>query len=221
MNKQKIEVGTVTNYSVKGGFDAFGLSNVLDTGSSRGVSGWNYNQKAFEQFKPMAARYFKEGVAKIINGSFSVEAMTNKIGTEASTKYKAMIERIKSPANSPATIRKVLKVIRKFSDDVTVYLENPEIEFDDLGNPIQDKIEKTVKMAVLTPKHNSSFPQSIDGSFLSNKKEGYYILNDTDSFKISENMKIKHNGVIYRIVNIEENYGEFLRMELNIDDKRN
>jgi len=58
MNKQKIEVGTVTNYSVKGGFNAFGLSNVLDTGSSRGVPGWNYNQKAFEQFKPMAARYF-------------------------------------------------------------------------------------------------------------------------------------------------------------------
>ena len=120
-----------------------------------------------------------------------------------------------------AAIRKVLKVIRKFSDDVTVYLEDSEVEFDDLGNPIQDKIEKTVKMAVLTPKHNSSFPQSMDGSFLSNKKEGYYILNDTDGFKISENMKIKHNGVIYRIVNIEENYGEFLRMELNIDDKRN
>jgi len=106
MNRQKIEVGTVTNYSVKGGFNAFGLSNVLDTGSGRGVPGWNYNQKAFEQFKPMAARYFKEGVAKIINGSFSVEAMTNKIGTEASTKYKAMIERIKSPANSPATSKK-------------------------------------------------------------------------------------------------------------------
>ncbi len=47
MNPQKIEVGTVTNYSVKGGFDAFGLSNVLDSGSSRGVPGWNYNQKAF------------------------------------------------------------------------------------------------------------------------------------------------------------------------------
>lgn len=45
MNPQKIEVGTVTNYSVKGGFDAFGLSNVLDSGSSRGVPGWNYNQK--------------------------------------------------------------------------------------------------------------------------------------------------------------------------------
>ena len=118
-------------------------------------------------------------------------------------------------------IRKVLKVIRKFSDDITVYLEDSEAEFDDLGNPIQNKIEKTIKMAVLTPKHNSSFPQSMDGSFLSNKKEGYYILNDIDSFKISENMKIKHNGVIYKIVNIEENYGKFLRMELNIDDKRN
>lgn len=104
MNPQKIEVGTVTNYSVKGGFDAFGLSNVLDSGSSRGVPGWNYNQKAFEQFNPKAARYFKEGVARIINGSFDVAAMTNKIGTEASTRYKSMIERIKSPPNSPVTI---------------------------------------------------------------------------------------------------------------------
>lgn len=102
-----------------------------------------------------------------------------------------------------AAIRKTLKVIRKFSDDVIVYSENPEIEFDEIGNPVQNKIEKVVKMAVLTPKHNSSFPQSMDGSFLSNKKEGYYILNDTDDFKISENMKLKHNNIIYRIVNIE------------------
>ena len=120
-----------------------------------------------------------------------------------------------------SAIKKTLKVIEKLSDDVIVYSENSEIEFDEMGNPLQNKIEKMVKMAILTPKHNSSFPQSIDGSFLSNKKEGYYILNDTDDFKISENMKLKHNGVIYRIVNIEENYGEFLRMELNIDDKRN
>ena len=119
-----------------------------------------------------------------------------------------------------AAIRKVLKVIRKFSDDVTIYSENSETEFDEMGNPIQNKIEKTVKMAILTPKHNSSFPQSMDGSFLSNKKEGYYILNDNQDFKVSEGIKIKHKDVIYRVVNIEENYGEFLRMELNIDDKR-
>lgn len=119
-----------------------------------------------------------------------------------------------------AAIRKVLKVIRKFSDDVTVYSENSETEFDEMGNPIQNKIEKTVKMAILTPKHNSSFPQSMDGSFLSNKKEGYYILDDNQDFKVSEGIKIKHKDVIYRVVNIEENYGEFLRMELNIDDKR-
>lgn len=120
-----------------------------------------------------------------------------------------------------AAIRKALKVIRKFSDDVTVYSEDSEVEFDDLGNPIQNKIEKTVKMTVLTPKHNSSFPQSMDGSFLSNKKEGYYILNDNQDFKVSEGIKIKHKDVVYRVMNIEENYGEFLRMELNIDDNRN
>ena len=120
-----------------------------------------------------------------------------------------------------SAIKKTLKVIEKLSDDVIVYSENSEIEFDEMGNPLQNKIEKIVKMAILTPKHNSSFPQSMDGSFLSDKKEGYYILNKTNDFKISENMKLKHNGVVYRIVNIEENYGEFLRMELNIDDKRN
>ena len=119
-----------------------------------------------------------------------------------------------------SAIKKTLKAIEKLSDDVIVYSENSEIEFDEMGNPIQNKIEKTVKMAILTPKHNSSFPQSMDGSFLSNKKEGYYILNDNQDFKVSEGIKIKHKDVIYRVVNIEENYGEFLRMELNIDDKR-
>lgn len=118
-------------------------------------------------------------------------------------------------------IKKTLKVIEKLSDDVIVYSENSEIEFDEMGNPLQNKIEKMVKMAILTPKHNSSFSQSMDGSFLSNKKEGYYILNDNQNFKVSEGIKIKHKDVIYRVVNIEENYGEFLRMELNIDDKRN
>ncbi len=120
-----------------------------------------------------------------------------------------------------SAIKKTLKVIEKLSDDVIVYSENSEIEFDEMGNPVQNKIEKMVKMAILTPKHNSSFPQSMEGSFLSNKKEGYYILNDNDDFKISEGIKIKHKDVIYRVVNIEENYGKFLRMELNIDDKRN
>ena len=120
-----------------------------------------------------------------------------------------------------SAIKKTLKVIEKLSDDVIVYSENSEIEFDEMGNLVQNKIEKMVKMAILTTKHNSTFPQSMDGSFLSNKKEGYYILNDNDDFKISEGIKIKHKDVIYRVVNIEENYGEFLRMELNIDDKRN
>ena len=120
-----------------------------------------------------------------------------------------------------SAIKKTLKVIEKLSDDVIVYSENSEIEFDEMGNPIQNKIEKTAKMAILAPKHNSSFPQSMDGSFLSNKKEGYYILDDNQDFKVSEGIKIKHKDVIYRVLNIEENYGEFLRMELNIDDKRN
>ena len=45
-------------------------------------------------------------ISGIINGNLTIDAMINKIGIEASTEYKEMIEKIKSPANSPATIKK-------------------------------------------------------------------------------------------------------------------
>ena len=51
-----------------------------------------------------------------------------------------------------AAIKKVLKVIRKFSDDVTVYSEDSEVEFDDLGNPIQDKNRKDSKNGCINTK---------------------------------------------------------------------
>lgn len=69
-----------------------------------------------------------------------------------------------------SAIKKTLKVIEKLSDDVIVYSENSEIEFDEMGNPIQNKIEKTVKMAILTPKHNSSFHKVWTGVFYRIKK---------------------------------------------------
>lgn len=109
MNRQKIEVGTVTNYSI-GKFNIFGLSEVLDKGGSAGrnrsvhISGWGYNEKAFNEFKPMAKKLFLKGVKKIVAGKWSVSAMTNEIGIKACTKYKSKIEAIKSPPNAPSTI---------------------------------------------------------------------------------------------------------------------
>lgn len=106
MPKQTIKVGTNINYGVNGNFDAYGLSNVLESGSSRGVPGWHYNEKAFEKFKPTGETLFKTGVNDIINGSWDINLLLNKIGIEAATQYKNMIESIKSPSNSLYTIQK-------------------------------------------------------------------------------------------------------------------
>lgn len=106
MPKQTIKVGTNINYGVNGDFDAYGLSNVLENGSSRGVPGWHYNEKAFEKFKPTGETLFKTGVNDIINGSWDISLLLNKIGIEAATQYKNMIEEIKSPSNSLYTIQK-------------------------------------------------------------------------------------------------------------------
>ena len=106
MPKQTIKVGTNINYGVNGNFDAYGLSNVLESGSSRGVPGWHYNEKAFEKFKPTGETLFKTGVNDILNGSWNINLLLNKIGIEAATQYKNMIESIKSPSNSLYTIQK-------------------------------------------------------------------------------------------------------------------
>lgn len=106
MPKQTIKVGTNINYGVNGDFDAYGLSNVLENGSGRGVPGWHYNEKAFEKFKPTGETLFKTGVNDILNGSWNINLLLNKIGIEAATQYKNMIESIKSPSNSIYTIQK-------------------------------------------------------------------------------------------------------------------
>ena len=103
MNRQKIEVGTVTDYAIRN-FSAFGLSHVLDSGSSRGVPGWNYNEKALKDFRERGRTLFLKGVNGIVKGGWSVSAMTNQIGIEAAARYKAKIESIKSPPNAPSTI---------------------------------------------------------------------------------------------------------------------
>lgn len=106
MPKQTIKVGTNINYGVNGNFDAYGLSNVLESGSSKGIPGWHYNEKAFEEFKPTGERLFKTGVNNIIKGGWNIDSLLNQIGIEAATQYKNMIESIKSPSNSLYTIQK-------------------------------------------------------------------------------------------------------------------
>ena len=104
--KQTIKVGTNINYEVDGNFDAYELSNVLESGSSKGIPGWHYNEKAFEEFKPTGERLFKTGVNNIIKGGWNIDSMLNQIGIEAATQYKNMIESIKSPSNSLYTVLK-------------------------------------------------------------------------------------------------------------------
>lgn len=118
-------------------------------------------------------------------------------------------------------ILKILKVIKLFEDDVIILVENKKLKLDEYGNPILSKEEIKVKMAIMTPKKISGVQIStIENSFLSFEKEAYYILNENDGFKISENMRIKYKNKIYKVINIENNYDVFLRLGLNIDDRR-
>ena len=107
MPKQTIKVGTNINYEVNDGFDGYELSNVLESGSvKRKIPGWHYNEEAFEKFKPTGETLFKTGINDIINGSWDINLLLNKIGIEAATQYKNMIEEIKSPSNSLYTVLK-------------------------------------------------------------------------------------------------------------------
>lgn len=118
-------------------------------------------------------------------------------------------------------ILKILKVIKLFEDNVIILVENKKLKLDEYGNPILSREEIKVKMAIMTPKKISSIQIStIENSFLSFEKEAYYILNENDEFKISENMSIKYKNKIYKVINIENNYDVFLRLGLNIDDRR-
>lgn len=118
-------------------------------------------------------------------------------------------------------ILKILKVIKLFEDNVIILVENKKLKLDEYGNPILSREEIKVKMAIMTPKKISSIQIStIENSFLSFEKEAYYILNENDEFKISENMRIKYKNKIYKVINIENNYDVFLRLGLNIDDRR-
>lgn len=118
-------------------------------------------------------------------------------------------------------ILKILKVIKLFEDNVIILVENKKLKLDEYGNPILSREEIKVKMAIMTPKKISGVQIStIENSFLSFEKEAYYILNENDEFKISENMRIKYKNKIYKVINIENNYDIFLRLGLNIDDRR-
>lgn len=112
MNKQTIEVGTVSNYKIKR-FDAFSLSYVLEEGTNNAgkngsvdIPGWHYNTKALEKFKNRGKVMFKKGIKDIINGETNVLGMINTVAIESSSKYKDVIIKTKSPRNAKSTIER-------------------------------------------------------------------------------------------------------------------
>lgn len=117
-------------------------------------------------------------------------------------------------------IKKTTKVIKMFEQDVVLLSENKKPRFDEKGKLIKTPSEIKIRMAIMTPKNKYYLDESIRGTSLSDTKEGYYILKENDDFKITENSLLKCKDTVYKVIKVEENYGIFLRMELNIDDKR-
>ena len=117
-------------------------------------------------------------------------------------------------------IKKTTKVIKMFEQDVVLLSENKKPRFDEKGKLIKNPDEKKIEMAIMTPKNKYYLDETIRGTSLSDTKEGYYILKENDDFKITENSLLKCKDTVYKVIKVEENYGIFLRMELNIDDKR-
>ena len=117
-------------------------------------------------------------------------------------------------------IKKTTKVIKMFEQDVVLLSENKKPRFDEKGKLIKTPSEIKIRMAIMTPKNKYYLDETIRGTSLSDTKEGYYILKENDDFKISENSLLKCKDKVYKVIKVEENYGIFLRMELNIDDKR-
>ena len=117
-------------------------------------------------------------------------------------------------------IKKTTKVIKMFEQDAILLSENKKPRFDEKGKLIKIPSEIKIRMAIMTPKNKYYLDETTRGTSLSNTKEGYYILKENDDFKITENSLIKCKDTVYKVIKVEENYGIFLRMELNIDDKR-
>ena len=117
-------------------------------------------------------------------------------------------------------IKKTTKVIKMFEQDAILLSENKKPRFDEKGKLIKATDEKKIRMAIMTPKNKYYLDETIRGTSLSDTKEGYYILKENDDFKITENSLLKFKDTVYKVIKVEENYGIFLRMELNIDDKR-
>lgn len=118
-------------------------------------------------------------------------------------------------------IKKTTKVIKMFEQDVVLLSENKKPRFDEKGKLIKTPSEIKIRMAIMTPKNKYYLDETIRGTSLSDTKEGYYILKENDDFKITENSLLKCKDTVYKVIKVEENYGIFLRMELNINDKRN
>lgn len=108
-----------------------------------------------------------------------------------------------------------LEAIRMFEEDVEIETGGPVVVSED-GKIQKTGTKETIKMAIMTPKaQTGNASGSFTGMAFNFQKEGYLDLTRFRKLHINEKIKIKN--IEFKVVNTEENYGIFQRMELSKD----
>lgn len=109
----------------------------------------------------------------------------------------------------------VLEVIRMFEQDVEI-MAGGSVTIDEKGRIQKTGTKENIKMAIMAPKAlTGNASGSFTGMAFNFQKEGYLDLTRFKKLNINERIKIK--GEEFKVVNTEENYGIFQRMELTKD----
>lgn len=109
----------------------------------------------------------------------------------------------------------VLEAIRMFEEDVEV-TTGGAVNITEDGKVQRTGTKEIIKMAIMTPKaQTGNTVGSFTGMAFNFQKEGYLDLTRFRKLHINEKIKIKNKE--FKVVNAEENYGIFQRMELSKD----
>lgn len=109
----------------------------------------------------------------------------------------------------------VLEVIRMFEQDVEI-MTGGSVTIDEKGKIQRTGTKEIIKMAIMTPKAlTGNASGRFTGMAFNFQKEGYLDLTRFKKLNINEKIKIKDEE--FKVVNTEENYGIFQRMELTKD----
>lgn len=109
----------------------------------------------------------------------------------------------------------VLEAIRMFEEDVEIEISRP-VNINEDGKIQKSGTKKIIKMAIMTPKaQTGNTVGNFTGTAFNFQKEGYLDLTRFKKLHINEKIKIKNEE--FKVVNTEENYGIFQRMELTKD----